>query len=671
MAGFLGFIGELNRRGVFKAGGIYLAGGWLLLQVLDVIIQPVGLSDWLIRLSMWLLVVGFPFTLAFSWRYDIGLGGLSRTPSAETIDPKELAISKGDFAGLAISILLVGVLAIYLARTLRDQQAEIIADAGAGSIAENSIAVLPFKNLGGDTESYLGQGLAEDILHRLASIPGLPVASRTAAFELETANLDMADIGRRLGVRNLLEGSVRRDGERVRIVAQLIDVETGYHLWSSRYDRRIEDLFRIYDEISQAVTSELQLTLAPETELIRPPPTVDMEAYDYFLQARSMLQRATTADNVANAQRFFANAVDRDPDFAEAWAGQCRAFLEWQIFEAAPERIDAAEQSCQKALELNPELADGRVGLGDLYRSTGAYEMAVVEYRKALQYEPRLAIAWRGLGLALDGLGRESEANGALVKAIEHDPDDLLSLLALGDFHYDRGRFSEAAVYYRRMAEHPRSGVNAFTALGAALMMNGDLEESVEAFRQVIALEPSAVAYSNIGVIYYTLGRYEDSVVMNREAIGMAPDDPYTWSNLGDSLLQTGADEERVREAYEQAAELARALSEVNPRDVGLLTTLAHCHARLGDDAMARGYIEIAQHDAPGDPYVFYYASLVHLEAGRADEALADINRSVELNYPVDQLSSDPQFEELREREEFKALLSGSAGADISDQTEK
>jgi len=668
MAGFREFTGELNRRGVFKAGGIYLAGGWLFLQVLDVVRRPVGLSDWVLSLAVWLLAIGFPFTLLFSWRYDIGLNGLSRTPSAAEIDPHELAISKGDFAGLAISVLLVGVLAFYLAGMLREQQAEFDAQQPVSpEIAENSIAVLPFENLGGDSESYLGQGLAEDILHRLASIPGLPVASRTAAFELDTTNLDMAEIGQRLGVRNILEGSVRREGDRVRIVAQLIDVQSGYHVWSSRYERRIEDLFRIYDEISHAVTSELQLTLAPETELIRPPPTANMEAYDYFLQARSILQRTTSAQNAANARRFFANAIDRDPQFAQAWAGQCRAWLEWHIFEATPDKIDSAERSCRRALEINPELAEGRVGLGDMYRLSGEYERSVNEYQSALKTEPQLAIAWRGLGQAFEALGREAEAGTALDKALDYDPDDLLSLLALGDFHYNHGRFVEAAMAYRRMAEHSRAGVNSFTALGAALMMSGELEESAAAFRQVIALEPSAVTYSNVGVIYYNLGRYEDSVVMYREALGMVPDDPFTWSNLGDSLRELDTNPQETRLAYERAVELGQALIGVNPRDIDLLTTLAHCHARLGDDNRATEYIERAIRDEPGDPYVFYYASLVHLEAGRTDEAMAAISRAVELNYPVDQLATDPQFGALKAQGDFLELLNEQAEAGDSD----
>lgn len=664
-SGFRRFFSELRRRGVLKAGGIYLAGAWVLVQVVDVTSGPVGMPAWVLPLTVWLVIIGFPLTLAITWRYDITLDGIRLTRPIEDATPEQLRVRKRDLAALAVIALVTGMLAVYLAGKLRLQQAEIAAawQPAAPVAAENSIAVLPFDNLGGDEENYLGQGLAEDILHRLASMPGMAVASRTASFELDRSNLDMAEIGRRLGVLKVLEGSVRREGDQVRIVAQLIDAKTGYHLWSSRYDRNIEDLFRIYDEISTALATELQLTMAPETRLVQVPPTANMEAYDYFLQARSILQRASRAENAANAQRLFAFAVDSDPQFAEAWAGQCRALLEWHVFEPSPQRIEAAESSCRRALEIDPDLADSHAALGDLYRVIGAHEAAISQYRDAFRTEPALAAAWRGIGLSLAALGREQEAMAALDKSLELDPDDLLALYAAGEFMSDRGRFKKALGYFERMAAHPRADASAFNALGFGRSMLGDFQGAAEAFRQVISMDPTGVAYSNVGVMYYFAGNYDAAVVMLREAVSLVPDDPVNWSNLGDALRETSEGKSDALEAYENGVRLAEGLLAINASDVESLTTLAHCQSRLGNDAMAMVSIQRVLELAPDDPYAHYYRSLIHLEAGREREALGSIRNALELNYPVTQLRNDPQFHSLRNSPEFTALLAVEPGS--------
>jgi len=651
---FWHFWRELGRRRVLHAAGIYLAGSWLLLQVFDVALIKIGLPQWTMSLSVWLLFIGFPVMMLASWRYEIDRDGIRRTPPAVVDTGTDLSIKPVDYLVIAFIVVFVVFVSVSLTHIMRVDSPEFVTHEAAPA----SIAVLPFENMSGRQEDeYFGRGLAEDILHRLASIPEMHVASRTASFELDRTNLDMTEIGQRLGVRNVLEGSVRREGDQVRIVAQLIDTQTGYHRWSARYDRHFEDLFQIYDQISTALATELQLTLAPDTELLKPPPTVSMEAYDYFLQARSILQHASQAENVANAQRFFANAIEADPQFADAWAGQCRAFLEWHLFEPATERIEAAERSCRKALELSPDLAEGHVAMGDLYRNIGAYEQSIAEYQQAIKSEPFLAIAWRGIGMAFAELGREVEAENALVNATEYDPDDLLCLFELGDFYMDRGRYVEAKPVFERMALHPRAGASAFNAVGYARSMLGDFEGAAEAWRQAIALEPTGLVYSNVGVMYYYAGNFDAAVIMQQEAVALVPEEPVNWSNLADALRETPDGEADALEAYRKGAELSEKLLAINASDTEMLITLAHCSSRLGDDARAMGLIEQVLQDTPEDPYAHYYAALVHLEAGRLGRALDAITRAVELNFPVVQLRSDPQFEALRPDPLFVELL--------------
>lgn len=634
--------------------GIYLAACWLVLQVFDVVLLQIGTPQWVMELSVWLAIIGFPMMLVASWRYEITRNGIERTAAKSEDKSTDHSIKPVDIIVISVMVVFLSFFSASLVRILKIEAPDSITTAATA----NSIAVLPFENLSGQAEEdYFGRGLAEDILHRLAMIKGLKVASRTAAFELDTSNLDIPTIGQRLGVKSLLEGSVRKDGNQLRIVAQLIDTQTGYHIWSRSYQREMNDLFGIYDEISASVVDELQLSLGTDSQLNVVPPTDDMQAYDYFLQARSMIQRTTRAESVANAQRFFAKAVERDPQFAEAWAGQCQAYLEWYYFRPEVEKIELAQESCLRALELNPDLADGHSALGDLYRKTGRFEESIEEYKLALKVDNRRAVAWRGFGQSLAEIERESEAEDAMTRAIELDPDDLISYSALGGFYFSRARYPQAVTVYGRLAKHPKAGASAYNGQGAAYYMMGEFEKAAEAYRNVVALEPSPAAYSNIGIMYFYNGQFEDSVVMYREAIALAPENPVWWGNLGDGVLEIDGGQQEAMMAYRKAADLAEALLPANPEDAELLTNLAHYHSRLGDDDRARQYLARALFAAPDDFYAHYYAALVHLEAGRQAEALEEIKRAVILGYPKVLLALDPQFAEFHQNESFLGLI--------------
>jgi TolB-like protein/Flp pilus assembly protein TadD len=649
---------ELRRRRVLHAAGIYLAACWLLLQIFDVALTRIGIPQWTMAVIVWLVIIGFPVVMLVSWRFDFTLEGIKRTPPPDLPDGEDLSIRRIDYLFIILITAFLVSVSFSLASILKtDSPVIVINDA-----QPSSIAVLPFENISGRPEDeYLARGLAEDILHRLALISVLRVASRTASFELDVSNLDMSTIGQRLGVRSLLEGSVQRYGNRVRILTQLIDAESGYHIWSGSYNREMDDLFVIYDEISTAVVKELQLTLAPDSMVSNLPPTSDMQAYDYFLQARSILRRSTRSESAANAQKFFAKAVDRDPGFARAWAGQCQALLEWYFFQPAVKKIEMAEASCLKALELDPELMEGHVALGDLYRKTGLFEASIDEYQAALQADDGNAMAWRGLGEALAAQEINMEAESAMIRAVNLDPDDLLNFSALGGFYFALGRYSEAAEVYSQMASHPNAGASAYNGQGASYHMMGDYEKAATAYRQVISSEPTAAAYSNIGILYFYSGQFEDASIMHREAIALAPKHPVWWGNLADALLEIDGGREEAGMAYRKAADLAGELLPANPEDTELLTNLAHYHARLGDDEQATRYLARALTAAPNDVYAHYYAALVHLEAGRQQQALDEIRRSVELGYSKDLLSLDPQFAELNTNKSFIGLIEVSA----------
>ncbi len=655
----MSFLRELRKRKIFRFTGLYIVGSWVVIQVADVFFPAWGVPDAALRYLFYAAIACFPIALIFSWHYDISTQGIVRTRANSHVAKERLRLGLRDYLTLFALVLVAGsILYSTLGHVLHFAEQATAPEIVEKESPPNSIAVLPFENLSGQPEDdYLGRGLAEDILHRLAILGNLHVVSRTAAFELDTTNLDMKAIGERLGVTALLEGSVRRAGDKVRIVAQLIDTRSGYHIWSRSYDREMAELFGIYDEISAAVVHELQLTMAPDETTSLGPPTTDMQAYDYFLQARSMLQRSTRAETSANAQRFFARAVEHDPKFALAWAGQCQAYLDWHDYQPEVEKIDKATESCLKALGLDPDLVEVHSALGKLYSQTSQYRAAVAEYEAALAINPRSAEAWRGLGEALAAIGRYSEAEDAMKRAIDLDPDDLASYVALGGFYFAQGRYEDAAGIYGLLASKPSASASAFNGQGAAFYMMGEFDRAAESYRKVVEAEPSAVAYSNIGGMYFYNGQFDDACIMYRESITLSPENPVWWGNLADCLRETKDGKEEALSAYRTAADLSVALLSANPEDVEILTNLAHYHARLGDDERASEYLAQALQAAPTDVYAHYFAALVHLEAGRQQQTLDELRQAVELGYPRVLLASDPQLIGLRGIAKFEKLL--------------
>lgn len=683
---------ELRRRRVLHSVGFYLAGAWLILQVFDVALEEVGLPPWTMALSIWLVLAGIPLVILVSWRYDVTTEGIKRTPPPVLTDGMDLSLKPVDYLFISLAATFVIAVTLGLMHMLRSESPGVASEA----IDPHSIAVLPFENIGGsDEESYLGLGLAEDILHRLAITDALPVASRTASFELDRKDLSIPEIGRKLGVRYLLEGSVRREEDRLRIVVQLIDSWTGYHSWSGSYDRSMQDLFSIYDEISGAVTGELQLKIAPESE-VAAAPTRDIQAYDYFLQARgilrtgargsvafqkrrdlvseglqsqdpdfeqaeSLLMAPTGVLGAADAYNLLTKAIERDPEFAEAWARRCQAQMDWHFHQPDSDRIRLAEADCVRALELKPGLPEGHVALGDIFLKTGWYEGAIEEYKSALDFHADNAEAWLGLGQTYAALHRDGQAEYALNRAIDLDPEYLSSYYALGEFLFNHGRYADAASVYGRLTGHPHADAGAHNGLAISYYMMGEFEQAAAAYRKTLDIAPTASAYSNVGTQYFYNGQFEDAAAMYRQAIAMGSTRPLWWGNLGDALNEMDGGKEAAAEAYRQAASLAQDLLATNPDSAETLANLAHYEARLGNDAQAMRYLERALAAAPDDYYSWYFAALVHLEAGREPEALDAVQRSVELGYSPVILSKDPQFSGLEDSETFLGLISEPA----------
>ena len=339
---------ELKRRNVIKVVTAYLIAAWITLQMADVIREPLGMPDWVFQAILITVIVGFVATIALAWIFGITPEGIRKIPVASA------GVAEGFSTGRKIDFIIIGLLVIaliaYITKdTLFDGQP-------AAADAVKSIAVLPFVSMSSDVENeYFSDGLSEELLNMLAKIKDLKVAGRTSSFYYKGRDIDLREIGRQLNVSHVLEGSVRKSGNQVRITAQLVSVADGYHLWSETYDRQLDDIFKIQEEIARAVTAALKVTLLLEEDwALAETQELNPEAHSMYLIARSR-QRERGQENLIQAMHLFEIIIEDFPDFAPAYSGLSDSILLlannhfYMTFEEAKER---ATPHVEKALQL-------------------------------------------------------------------------------------------------------------------------------------------------------------------------------------------------------------------------------------------------------------------------------------------------------------------------------
>ena len=451
----MSFFAELKRRNVVRVGLAYVVIGWLLAQIAELAFDVISAPDWVLKSILVVLLLGLPLALFFAWAFELTPEGLmlekhvDRSQSITGQTGRKL-----DFVIIGVLVGAVGLLLVdklYLSESSADFD-EIVAT------ESQSIAVLPFVNMSGD-DDYFSDGLSEELLNLLAKIPGLKVAGRTSSFAFKGRNEDLREIGDALSVSTVLEGSVRRSGERLRVTAQLVNVADGYHIWSETYDRQMADIFDIQDDVAGKITDALQLHLTPSADR----PTQNADAYALYLEALA-LQTYTSEDDIILALGLLDQAIALDPGFARAY--ELKAVFHWfsgAWVVDAPEAQMLTYEAASKALELDPSLAGARSYAGtahpdwnwtmefdaleELIRAEpdnvsaiealawdmligGYYDEAVRLGQRMIELEPVATNGYWRKGEALLGVGRRSEARANLERAVDLGDVASMSVLA-------------------------------------------------------------------------------------------------------------------------------------------------------------------------------------------------------------------------------------------------
>jgi serine/threonine-protein kinase len=446
--GYQHFLAKLKRRGVFRAAALYGTVAFVAIEGADLVFPRLAFPEWTITLVVWLALVGFPIAVLLAWKYERTPEGLRSTDPAQTVELDAIVAQPrrsrwpGGVAAL-IGIALLGLGAWWtLTRT------------GPGGHAYDSIAVLPFANLSGDPDNeYFSDGLAEELINALSGVERLKVAGRTSSFAFRGQNLDLRMIGDTLGVETVLEGSVRRSEDRVRITAQLIDAETGFHLWSDEYDRNITDIFLVQEELASSILRAMLPRLGGDDGELYRGGTSDVEAYDLYVAGRQKWY-TRSIPLLWEAVDDHEAAVARDPEFALGWSGLADAIdaLAYRDARAQP-LVPRAKMAAQRAVLLDPDMAEGWASWGVLaFEADQDWTTAELALKRAIALRPSYAWARSSLGDMLRQRGRVKEAIEQQRRALELDPLSPqanstlgLSLAVAGEWEESRARYERSA----------------------------------------------------------------------------------------------------------------------------------------------------------------------------------------------------------------------------------
>lgn len=313
------FIEELKRRNVFKVGTAYAIAGWLIIQVATSVFPVFEFPEWTTQFVIILAIIGFPLSLIFAWAFELTPEGIKKSKEVDITESVTNRTGK-KLNGIIITVLSMAVIFLLVERVFF-AKASILEQESSANIETASIAVLPFVNMSSDAENeYFSDGLSEELLNGLAKIEGMQVAGRTSSFSFKGKNEDLRVVAEQLGVKHILEGSVRKDGNTLRITAQLIQADNGFHLWSETYDREIESVFAIQEEITRKVVAELKVRLLPQEEIrLTERPTEDIEAFNAYLEA-TQLEINRLPSDLEKAIEKYKQAITIDPTFALAYA---------------------------------------------------------------------------------------------------------------------------------------------------------------------------------------------------------------------------------------------------------------------------------------------------------------------------------------------------------------
>jgi len=500
------FFAELKRRNVYKVAVAYAVVAWLLLQGASIILPSFEAPAWTMKVLIAALALGFPIAVVLAWAFEITPDGIKR---AEDVPPNESIRSRTGrkLVGMTMALALIAA-ALLVFQFLRPGSSVTSPKASvAPTIPEKSIAVLPFVDMSqAKDQDYFCDGISEEILDALAKVEGLRVVARTSSFSFKGRNADVSEVASKLNVANVLEGSLRRDGNRIRVTAQLISARDGFHIWSETFERELQGVFAVQDEITRAIVDALKIKLAVAAPTRAPPSPV---AYDLYLQGL-YLSNKTDEESLRKSLTFFERALEADPKFARAWTGIAKAWL-W-LADAYVRPLDTwpkVEQAAAKALALDEKDAEAHCYLGEWKRMIGNDPRAEqAELTRALELSPNLATAHMFLAAVHSAECELDEALKEIQIAEKLDPISPTVTWFAVPIYAATGRFDEAVAAGKRLQVNP-SDIYFEPPLADAYRAKGDWKAAAAIYEK--AQQQTHSPSSGLAITYVKMGRPSDA----------------------------------------------------------------------------------------------------------------------------------------------------------------
>ena len=505
---FKSFFAELKRRNVYKVAVAYAVVAWLLVQVATQVFPFFEIPNWAVRLVVLLLILGFPIALVIAWAFEATQEGIKRTEVADAM-PVSAAIGRKKHAWIYVVVIAaaISVTLFFLGRYTAGNKSVASAP---NELPTKSIAVLPFDNLSRDPDNaYFAEGVQDEILTRLAKVADLKVISRTSTQRFKSAPADLREIAKQLGVTHILEGSVQKAGDSVRVNVQLINALTDVHLWADTYDRKLTDIFAIESEIAKNVAENLKARLNGRAEeVLAARPTENPEAHELYLKGRYFWNRRSTA-SLRKAGDYFQKAIDLDPKYALAYAGLADVHSLVPVYAgtAPQDDVPKALAAARKAVELDDRLAESHTSLGNALVSSVQLKAAEAEFRRALELNPNYATAHQWLAECLFGQGRFSESLAENERAHELDPLSLIINASYASSLAGAGRYEEAVKQARKTLDLDPELVPGHEILGQIYEDEGKLNEAIIEYSKANELGPTPSNFAMLAHAYAKTGR--------------------------------------------------------------------------------------------------------------------------------------------------------------------
>ena len=649
-----GSLERWRRSRLFKIAGTYIVMAWVLMQVVAVTIPIINGPQWADNFALLVLIVCFPLVLLYSWWQELclRLRFVNQQNNEKLVKQIKGRAHRDLMYICGIGLLSSGVSYILLLQILNlppradPVYAESIIPA---KVAENGLVVMPFKQVGMQPSDYSVEILQSELLTFLSQSSQLLVTAERVVADLpEDAPLSL--IRARTGAKYVLEGLVSVVKQELNVTTTLTESGTGHQVWAHKSVVGLSHQLYLHETLSRQIFNALTFLMPQdETQQVQFRPTDDIQAYDYYVQGKSLLKSAYNEEQLKRVEQLFLQALERDNEFELAEAGLCQTYLELYGISKISQVFELARQACQKEKNRIGVRAESQIALGQLYYESGQYQLAVEQFEQALTLQQNNSNALTGMARTMASTDAPEQAEALFLRAIQAEPGYWLNYERYGSFLFSSGRYLDASLQFSKQSILQPNSEEAFNNVGAAYYLNSEFEKATVNWQRALALKSSANLYSNLGTSLFYSKKFAQAANMYEQAVRLNSGNFVFKANLADAYKYIVDQEGRSKALFLEALKQARGSEDINDHDPMIKAHIARFSAEAGQCQQANRYSQTVQAFLSDDPYIYYWLALAATNCKTRQEVLAFLKETLRLGYPQKLLSRDHQFTQYQQ----------------------